>query len=235
MGKIIAILIISVAVLSFTRVSYAVYLGSPSNEISHMEQIANQVDQYVRQGYQYITQGEQLVAETRMVATNPAGVAQSLAYNIQGVSQLAGQIGQLEASAQQSIADFQALQGATNPSQAEANIQAMQGNLNAEIQAQMQNYGIQATTSGDLQSNLQQDLTNLQNAQGQTAAMQASGSIAGIEVQQLQQLNTNLNAEHTLELQQIQKHQAAEEQQNSQTQYVLPPGPPSSINLLGGN
>lgn len=235
MGKIIAILIISVAVLSFTRVSYAVYLGSPSNEISHMEQIANQVDQYVRQGYQYVTQGEQLVAETRMVATNPAGVAQSLAYNIQGVSQLAGQIGQLEASAQQSIADFQALQGATNPSQAEANIQAMQGNLNAEIQAQMQNYGIQAATSGGLQSNLQQDLTNLQNAQGQTAAMQASGSIAGIEVQQLQQLNTNLNAEHTLELQQIQKQQAAEEQQNSQTQYVNPPLPPSSLDLYGGN
>lgn len=235
MRKIIKILIVAVALLAFTKTSYAVYLGSPGNAISHAEQIANQVDQYVRQGYQYITQGEQLVAETKMVATDPIAVAKSLTYNISAVAQLAGQIESLESQAQQSIADFQALQGAANPSQVEANIQAMQGNLNSEIQAQMQNYGIQAANSGDLQSNLHQDLTSLENAQGQTAALQASGSIAGIEVQQLQQLNTNLNAEHTLELQQIQKQQAEENQQNSQTQYRIPPGPPSSINLLGGD
>ncbi len=231
-------LLIIIAILGITLISsnsYAVYLNSPGNAISHMEQIANQVNQYVRQGLQYITQGEQLAEETKMLATNPAGVAESAAMNIQSVSELAGQIQQLESQAQQSMANFQALQGSTNPSQIEQNIQAMQGDLNSEIQAQMQNYGVQASTSGNLQQNLQQDLTNLQNSQGQTAALQASGSIAGIEVQQLQQLNTNLNAEHTLELQQIQKQQAEQIQQNSETKYLPPPVPPSSLNLYGSN
>ena len=235
MKKLLIIIAILLEITLIPKNSYAVYLGSAGNEISHMEQIANQVDQYVRQGMQYITQGEQLAAETKMLATNPAGVAKSAAMNIQSVSQLAGQIQQLESHAEQSISDFQALQGSTNPSQIEQNIQAMQGNLNSEIQAQMQNYGIQAATSGNLQQNLQQDLTNLQNAQGQTAALQASGSIAGVEVQQLQQLNTNLNAEHTLELQQIQKQQGEENQQNSETKYLSPPPAPSNLNLYGGN
>jgi P-type conjugative transfer protein TrbJ len=235
MKKLLIIIVILLGVVLISKNSYAVYLGSPGNEISHMEQIANQVDQYVRQGMQYITQGEQLAAETKMLATNPAGVAKSAAMSIQSVSQLAGQIQQLESQAEQSISDFQALQGSTNPSQIEQNIQAMEDNLNSETQAQMQNYGVQAATSGDLQENLQQDLTNLQNAQGQTAALQASGSIAGIEVQQLQQLNTNLNAEHTLELQQIQKQQGEENQQNSETKYLVPPPPPSNLNLYGGN
>ena len=35
--------------------------------------------------------------------------------------------------------------------------------------------------------------------------------------------------------QQIQKWQGEENHQNSQTPYRIPPGPPSSINLLGGN
>lgn len=234
MKKVLIIIVILGVTLSAGN-SFAVYLNSPGNAISHAEQIANQVDQYVRQGMQYITQGEQLAAETKMLATNPAGVAESAAMNIQSVSQLAGQIQQLESQAQQSIADFQALQGTTNPSQIQQNIQAMQGNLNSEIQAQMQNYGIQAATSGNMQENLQQDLTNLQNSQGQTAALQASGSIAGIEVQQLQQLNTNLNAEHTLELQQIQKQQAEDNQQNSETKYLTPPMPPSNLNLYRSN
>ncbi len=235
MKKLLIIIVILSGITIISKNSYAVYLGSPGNAISHMEQIANQVDQYIRQGMQYITQGEQLAAETKMLATNPAGVAESAAMNIQSVSQLAGQIQQLESQAQQSVSNFQALQGSTNPSQIQQNIQAMQENLNSEIQAQMQNYGVQAATSGNLQQNLQQDLTNLQNAQGQTAALQASGSIAGIEVQQLQQLNTNLNAEHTLELQQIQKQQAGQVQQNSETKYLTPPPPPANLSLYGGN
>jgi len=229
-------LLIAIAIIGvvFTaHYSYAVYLGSPGNEISHMEQIANQVEQYARQGLQYITQGEQLVAETKMIATNPAGVAESAAMSIQSVSQLAGQIQQLESQANQSIADFQALQGATTPSQIEQNIQSMQGNLNNQIQEQLQNYGVQAQTSGTLQQNLQQDLTNLQNSQGQTAALQASGSIAGIEVQQLQELNTNLKAQHTIELEEIQKKKAEEQQQDKQTQFVAPPLPPSNLDLYG--
>lgn len=232
MKKLIIVIVIIIVGFVFTGNSYAVYLNSPGNAISHMEQIANQVNQYVRQGMQYITQGEQLAAETKMLATNPAGVAESAAMNIQSVSQLAGQIQSLESQAQQSIANFQALQGSTNPSQIEQNIQAMQGNLNSEIQAQMQNYGVQASTLGNLQQNLQQDLTNLQNSQGQTAALQASGSIAGIEVQQLQQLNTNLNAEHTLELQQIQKQQGEEQNAQKKLFNVKPVQmPPAEYNL----
>jgi hypothetical protein len=49
-----------------------------------------------------------------------------------------------------------------------------------------------------------------------------------VEVQQLQQLNTNLNAEHTLELQQIQEQQAEEQNAQKKLFNVKPVQMPSS-------
>ncbi len=124
----------------FIRNSNAVYLGSPNNDISHAEAFAQQIEQYAKQGLQYVTQAEQLKAQAQMLASNPAAALTSLESNIQGVSQLAGQISQLEQTANQSIAAYQSLTSASTPSQYAQTLSQMQSNFSGEVQGQLQNY-----------------------------------------------------------------------------------------------
>ncbi len=221
----------------FIKNSNAVYLDSPANDISHAEAFTEQIEQYTKQGLQYIAEAAQLKAQAQMLASDPASALTSLASNIKGVSQLAGQISQLEQTANQSITAYDNLTSTSTPSQYAQTLSQMQTNFAGEVQGQLQNYNAQDSSSGlnsNIQTQLSTSLNHLSNAKGQTQALQASGAIAGLEVQQLNELNTNLNAQHTLELQQIQKKAATKKQFTTAESFVVGGTlPPSSYDLYG--
>ena len=89
-----------------------------------------------------------------------------------------------------------------------ASLNNISGSISSQIAGILQNYGVQANDQALTGQNLTNLLNQLSTSAGPTEALQIDGAINGQEMQQLQQINSNLTQAQSLAIQQ-QQHTAA--------------------------
>jgi len=165
--------------------------------------LPEQITQELTLVQQYEKQAEQLMAQFQMVynqAQNlmslPVQMWQSAAQPLQQLVQLVGQAKGLSYAAQNTVAAVQQQFGAPNAvlSNYNASLQTWVGNLDSQIASVLQQYGLSASNFQTIQSALQQIQSASQSASGRMQVLQAGNQIAGLMVNQLQSLQSDIQA-----------------------------------------
>ena len=205
---IMMVLVVSFGSLVFTvRSSSALGTGimvtDPFEELQTLNTYLKEASSYMLQGEQYVTQAAELRS---LVATNPAAVMGTLSTSINPeLGQMASQIQQLAQNGSQLASTMSAIKGMGASS---ASLNNISGSISSQIASILQNYGVQANDQALTGQNLTNLLNQLSTSAGPTEALQIDGAINGQEMQQLQQINSNLTQAQSLAIQQ-QQHTAA--------------------------
>ena len=184
---------------------------------------------------QYATQAQQLQAQFQMVfnqARNLQNMPQQLWTNaaapLQQLVQLVGNAQGLSYASQNTVAAIQQQYGAPSaPLSNYANsLQQWTSNLNSQIAATLQQYGMHAADFQTTQSALQAIQNQSQSASGRMQVLQAGNQISGLMVNQMQSLQSDIQAGNQVMLNDVATRQnGVQHSQNNEDQLLSNPTP----------
>ena len=184
---------------------------------------------------QYATQAQQLQAQFQMVfnqARNLQNMPQQLWTNatapLQQLVQLVGNAQGLSYASQNTVAAMQQQYGAPNAVLANyANsLQQWTSNLNSQVAGTLQQYGLHAADFQTTQSALQAIQDQSQKASGRMQLLQAGNQISGLMVNQMQSLQSDIQAGNQVMLNYVATRQnGVQHSQNNEDQLLSNPTP----------
>lgn len=181
-------------------------------EVTAMESVAKQAQEVESQIQMVANQAQNMVRlpiQLWQSATGPIGQLIQVANEAQGLSYAAQNIA---GTFQQ---EYGSGPGVLMPNYTES-LQQWTQNTNSQIQAALQQFGLQSSQFSTQQAALQAVQNESQSATGRMAVLQAANQIAGMEVNQIQGLQQTIMAGQTPMLNYIAKRNN-EEQQNQNT------------------
>ncbi|SCC93194.1 P-type conjugative transfer protein TrbJ [Thiomonas sp. X19] len=154
------------------------------------------VEQYVAQADQLTQQIQMVMNQARNLTSLPMQMWASASAPLQQMVQLVGHAQGLSYAAQNTVAAVQAQYGAPNAvlSNYAASLQQWTGNLNNQIAGVLQQYDLNATNFQTTQSALQEVQEASLSAAGRMQVLQAGNQISGLMLNQLQSLQSDIQA-----------------------------------------
>ncbi|MHB1098021.1 MAG: P-type conjugative transfer protein TrbJ [Burkholderiales bacterium] len=184
----------------------------------------------VNQLTQQITMTSQQLQMLRNQALNLQSLPSQLWPNVSGQLQnLIGLVNQaqgLNYAAQNTAAQVQQIYGNTGtvPPNYESTLQQWTANTNSQIASTLQQYGMQAQNFQSEQASLQSLENASQTSTGRMQALQAGNQIAGMQVNQMQQLRQTIMSGNQVMMNAIgNKANQAQQDRNVQNQFLATP------------
>jgi P-type conjugative transfer protein TrbJ len=187
------------------------------------------VEQYATQAQQLQAQFQMVYDQARNLMSLPVQLWQSAAAPLQQLVQLVGNAQGLSYASQNTVAAIQQQYGAPNAVLANyANsLQQWTSNLNSQVAAVLQQYGLHAADFQTTQSALQQIQDASQSATGRMQVLQAGNQISALMLNQLQSLQSDIQAGNQVMMNYILTRQNGVSQvpQNNEDQLLSNPTP----------
>ena len=209
-----------VSALVITPSAFATGLIAGATFPEQIVQEITLIDQYVTQAQQLQQQIAMLTNSYKNLANLPTQAWASAAGSLQSLVSLVGNAQGLTYAAQNTAAQVSAQYGQPGsilPGY-DQQLQNWTGNLNSQIATVLQHYGLQAQDFQTTQQALQQIQSASQSATGRMQVLQAGNQIAGLLVNQMQNLQQTLMAGNQAELNYIgnQANQAQQDRNQAQ-------------------
>ncbi len=154
------------------------------------------VEQYATQAQQLQAQFQQVYNQAVNMQTIPAQLWPNISSQLSSLVNLVGNAKGLSYAATNTVSAVQSQFGAPNAvlSNYNASLQTWTGNLDSQIADVLQQYGMNASTFQTTQSALAAIQAQSNSAGGRKAVMQAGNQIAGLMVNQMQGLQSDIQA-----------------------------------------
>lgn len=177
------------------------YAGGPGAIVGatlpeQITQEATLVEQYTQQAQQTLQQIQMVANQVRNLKSLPMQLWSNANAQLQQLVQLVGNAKGLSYAAQNTVSAVQQQFGAPNAVLTNYNrsLQTWVGNLDDQIARTLQQYNLNAQNFQTTQSALQEIEAASQSAQGRMQVLQAGNQIAGLMVNQLQSLQSDIQA-----------------------------------------
>jgi len=228
--------LIAIAALSvFVATSAPAYASGAIAGATLPEQIVQEatlVEQYAKQAEQLQAQFQMVFNQARNLMNMPMQLWTNATAPLQQLVQLVGNAKGLSYAAANTVSAVQAQFGAPNAvlSNYNKSLQTWTGNLDSQIANVLQQFNLNAKNFQTTQSALQQIQDASQSASGRMQVLQAGNQIAGLMVNQLQGLQSDIQAgnQAMLNYMAMQAHTQTD-QSNSVTPILTAPTQPGAF------